>query len=412
MTILKTSASVCFFCLFFMAAFIQPLAAQPTSRLVATFAFDQCDGSDASEGARSNGVLVGNPECGCGIKGSALKMDGIDDYVLLLGQVKAGFTIKDFTISFFMKPTGSIGTQDIFSKRADCSVKNAFAIRYSPSSQSINVLVSEDKTKTINMNERLPTDNCWQHIVIVRSRERVLIYVNGKFKQEARTSSVVNLTNGAELAIGNSPCLSTSESRYAGYLDEIRVYDRALLIDEVRELSIPHDKILNRDTLVFLGSTANISVSKTCATTFEWLPASGVTQPTIANTIIKPTETTTYALRFIHDACVATDTIKVTVVDPDSLDCSRALLPSAFTPNGDGRNELYGISNAHVLRDLVSFEIFDRWGGRVFLAADAFTQWDGNANGQPVNPGTFLYRVRYRCKGKEITNVGSLTVIR
>jgi gliding motility-associated-like protein len=412
MTFLKKRHTIGYFCFIFSLFFVTQIAAQPTSRLDAYFSFDQCDGADGSEGAASNGVLVGNPECGCGVKGSALKMDGIDDYALLLGKIKKDFSITDFTLSFFMKPQGSIGTQDIFSKRADCTTKNAFAIRYSPSSQSINVLLSEDKNKAVNMNERLPSTNCWHHIVIVRNRERVLIYVNGKYKQEARTTSVVNLTNGAELAIANSPCLSTSESRYAGYLDEIRLYNRALLAEEVRELSIASDQITNRDTLVFLGSTAKIGISKTCAATFEWLPAAGVADPLAAQTTIKPTETTTYALRFIHDACVSVDSIKITVIDPDSLDCTKALLPTAFTPNGDGRNETYGISNAHVLRDLVSFEIFDRWGGRVFFTPDAFTQWNGMANGQPVNPGTFFYRVRFKCKGKEETNVGSLTVLR
>ena len=90
-----------------------------------------------------------------------------------------------------------------------------------------------------------------------------------------------------------------------------------------------------------------------------------------------------------------------------------AQLPSAFTPNNDGRNDTYGISNAVVLGNkLIDFEIFDRWGGRIFFTTDPTAQWDGRFNGQELNPGVLLYRVRYFCDEEEQVDVGSLTLLR
>ena len=87
-------------------------------------------------------------------------------------------------------------------------------------------------------------------------------------------------------------------------------------------------------------------------------------------------------------------------------------LPKAFTPNGDGINDSYGISNPFAVRELISFEIYDRWGGRVFSTDNPFETWDGTSKGQYLNPGVLLYRVRFRCDDEEIIDVGSLSIIR
>ena len=109
---------------------------------------------------------------------------------------------------------------------------------------------------------------------------------------------------------------------------------------------------------------------------------------------------------------MATDTIQITVIDPEELPCA-AQLPRAFTPNGDGRNDTYGISNSVVLEGrLIEFEIFDRWGGRIFSTTDPFAKWDGTFNGKELNPGVLLYRVRFMCGDEELTDMGSLTLLR
>ena len=104
----------------------------------------------------------------------------------------------------------------------------------------------------------------------------------------------------------------------------------------------------------------------------------------------------------------------VQVIDPNTLDCSEVFLPKAFTPNGIGPsvNETFGISNPFAIPELVSFEIRNRWGGKMFATADVFGRWDGTFDGEDVNPGVYLWRIIFRCEGQEIEATGSVTVLR
>jgi len=61
---------------------------------------------------------------------------------------------------------------------------------------------------------------------------------------------------------------------------------------------------------------------------------------------------------------------------------------------------------------LITFEIFDRFGGRIFSTANPNEKWDGRFNNQELNPGVFLYRVRYLCGEEEQIETGSLTLLR
>jgi gliding motility-associated-like protein len=63
-------------------------------------------------------------------------------------------------------------------------------------------------------------------------------------------------------------------------------------------------------------------------------------------------------------------------------------LPDAFSPNGDGINDVYAAKG----RFISSFQmvIYDRWGGVVFSSDSRDTGWDGTVNGSPAAPGTYV----------------------
>ncbi len=71
--------------------------------------------------------------------------------------------------------------------------------------------------------------------------------------------------------------------------------------------------------------------------------------------------------------------------------------PSAFSPNGDGDNDLfYPFAQLGAVNKIHSFLIFDRWGNEMFVASnfqpnDPAYGWDGNNRGLPYNPGVFVY---------------------
>jgi len=236
--------------------------------------------------------------------------------------------------------------------------------------------------------------------------------LNGTLRDRVSAVSRVDIDNQRVLTIAGGHCILNNESPFNGFIDELRIYDRAITENEVEELYVAPDMILNRDTTIFFGNSLNIQTSASCADEFSWSPTDFLSDETISNPTITPEESSVYNLSFIDDVCVATDSIRITVIDPDDLDCRDIFLPKAFTPNNDNLNDRYGISNPYAISDLISLEIFDRWGSRVFFTDNPMETWDGSFRGEPLNPGVLLYRVRFRCDGNEETVVGSVAIIR
>jgi gliding motility-associated-like protein len=70
-------------------------------------------------------------------------------------------------------------------------------------------------------------------------------------------------------------------------------------------------------------------------------------------------------------------------------------LPSAFTPNGDGVNDVFRVRGLR--EDLpVAFSIFDQWGRRIFYTEDAQEGWDGAFLEQAAAPATYVYLLLYQ----------------
>ncbi len=376
-----------------------------------TFEFDSCQPLDIS-GNNNDGFVIGGTQCGCGVFDDAIKLDGNDDRIFLIGGVSNNFNTEDFSVSFYFKTTSAFGTQDIFSKRFACDDNNAFAIRYTAASGKVDVTMRENSSKIADVSGSIDFGKCWQHVVYVRRGTRSLLYINGVLKDEASAISRIDLTNSAELKIADGPCVGTTDLRYAGYLDEIRIYDRAVTEEVIEILSYYPDNIATMDTLVYLGNSVDVRLTETCADDFLWDPADNISDPTNPTPNITPTETTLYTLSFIDDECIGFDTLKITVIDPADLDCTNIYMPNAFTPNDDGKNDGYGVSNPYAIVNMTSLEIFDRWGSKVYETDEVFDKWDGSFKSKKVNPGVYLYRVVWECNGNELIDVGSLTVIR
>lgn len=87
-------------------------------------------------------------------------------------------------------------------------------------------------------------------------------------------------------------------------------------------------------------------------------------------------------------------------------------IPSAFTPNGDGKNEVFFVEG---LQDVSKFElyIYDRWGNQVYFEEGVGASWDGrNIQNRIVQQGTYVYKVIYSLNtGEDFELVGNVSVI-
>lgn len=86
------------------------------------------------------------------------------------------------------------------------------------------------------------------------------------------------------------------------------------------------------------------------------------------------------------------DTLQATV-NLTACTC-QLLLPNAFTPDGDGHNDIFRPLHACEMSDF-QMAIYDRWGELVFRSSNPELGWDGSFGGKKVSPGSFIWMVRY-----------------
>lgn len=87
-------------------------------------------------------------------------------------------------------------------------------------------------------------------------------------------------------------------------------------------------------------------------------------------------------------------------------------VPSAFSPNGDGKNDVFHISNLKYQK-LVEFRIFNRWGQEVYNSTDGAKGWDGTYRGELAEVGVYQYLIRIATPdGKMRTYKGDVTLVR
>ncbi len=383
--------------------------------LVCYYPFDGYPITDKS-GNGNKAFISSDSTLGCGVEGNAMRFDGRNDLFVVGPASFDNFKTGPFSVSFYFKSSNQVGnsTLDIISKRKNCTSDSSFAIRYTPSTNQISVEVSEnDKIRNVII-QRLDFGRCWQHIVVIRDYNKLSLYVNGRLAQTNLATRRVNITSDAPLSIAKSPCLQTTDRKFAGYLDELRIYDRPLTEAEVGLLYAAPDRIANRDTIMFLHSSIKMKVTRTCATDFTWSPREDLTGYKTDTTTITPKTggVFKYFLTMKEAQCTALDTIEVKVIDPKTLDCGRIFLPNAFTPNGDGLNNEFFISNPFAIEQLDVFEIFDSWGSKMFSTTDKFAKWDGTFLGKAVNPGVYVWKARFRCKEQAMSDFGSVTILK
>lgn len=86
-------------------------------------------------------------------------------------------------------------------------------------------------------------------------------------------------------------------------------------------------------------------------------------------------------------------------------------MPSAFTPNGDGNNDLFRVKYPSFIKEF-HFVVYNRFGQKVFETKDAYKGWDGRFNGALQPPGTYVWFISLTDNdGKRNTGKGSVLLI-
>jgi len=161
-----------------------------------------------------------------------------------------------------------------------------------------------------------------------------------------------------------------------------------------------------RDTAVALGYPIQLQASG--GTTYTWSPPTGLSNPDLPDPIATISTDTRYTVTAASSAgCLSSASVLIKVYKGPAI-----YVPGAFTPNGDGNNDVLRIV-AVGISELQYFRVFNRWGQEVYHSTDPQAGWDGTAAGHPVPSGTYVWSVRGTdLSGKVLTKQGTVLLIR
>lgn len=142
--------------------------------------------------------------------------------------------------------------------------------------------------------------------------------------------------------------------------------------------------------------------------TYSWTPSDGLSCSDCPNPIASPDQTTTYVVTVTtDDGCTSTDSTIIIVEQP----CTELFVPTIFSPNGDGKNDVLCVYGSCVAS--IQFDIYNRWGERVFSTQDQSDCWDGIYKGKMLNTVTFAYKLKVTLTdGQEIEDAGNINLVR
>jgi gliding motility-associated-like protein len=278
----------------------------------------------------------------------------------------------------------------------------------SPSSKVLNPVICEGGTYT------LP----WGMIVSTAGTYRdTLHYASGcdsvRRTVNLRITSAVVANINAEICSDETYSLpwgvSTNSSgiykdtlRTAAGCDSlIRIIN--LTVDPAPSISISKSNDIN----CTLGIT---NLKATGGISYTWTPPVSLNNATIYNPVASPTTNTWYRVIVTSDkGCTSEDSIQVKVVTDNMANAY--LVPNAFTPNGDGKNDCFGVQTWGAVTNF-EFSIFSRWGERVFYTKDPKQCWDGRYKGVEQSANVFVYQIKAKGLCGEIYRKGTFVLIR
>ena len=162
-----------------------------------------------------------------------------------------------------------------------------------------------------------------------------------------------------------------------------------------------------RDTTIFRDQSTILQGSG--GISYIWIPNTALNDGNIANPVASPQNTIRYFV-IVTDpfGCQQTDSVLVKVEGNSVI-----LLPTAFSPNGDGVNDFFKIVKYLNIEDLVDLSVYNRWGEKVFSTNLLDGEWDGVYKGREQPMSTFAWTLQAVDKdGKIIVKSGTVTLLR
>lgn len=162
------------------------------------------------------------------------------------------------------------------------------------------------------------------------------------------------------------------------------------------------------ERLIFYGEAVQLTPAITGdIATYLWTPADDLSSTSAASVLANPIENKSYQLSVTTvDGCKANAGVTVKVFRD-------LLMPNAFTPNGDGKNDVFRIPPGLNI-GITHFIIFNRFGEKVFETNDSNKAWDGKVKGKVANMGAYTWIIEYfnPFENKNVSRKGTVMLVR
>lgn len=215
-----------------------------------------------------------------------------------------------------------------------------------------------------------------------------------------------NGTDEVTVSIDNSGFLFLSATSSNG----CEVVDSIFI--EVGFIDVNTVEVLVSDSIVPSGSVVVVSAEPS-GHNYQWHPEEAVLNPNDQVSDALVDEDTWFVVTIDDGACSVTDSVLVKTFE---FKCEEPFIfvPNAFTPNGDGNNDvLFARSTIVDFTESFVFRVFNRWGEMVFETDDVTRGWDGSWRGKQLAPDVYDYYVEGFCiDGQSFFMKGNVTLIR
>ncbi|HSY77671.1 MAG TPA: gliding motility-associated C-terminal domain-containing protein [Bacteroidia bacterium] len=171
----------------------------------------------------------------------------------------------------------------------------------------------------------------------------------------------------------------------------------AVVVNSLPNAQACCDTTINSGQSVHLASGGGVK--------YSWIPSNNLSCDTCSNPTATPLQNTTYTLIVTSDSgCSVTTTITIDV------SCN-IFIPEAFSPNGDGQNDVLYVRGDCI--KTMQFDVFDRWGNRIFETTNKNIGWNGMYKGEAMNTGSYVYSLSATMyDGTTITKKGNVALVR
>jgi len=165
----------------------------------------------------------------------------------------------------------------------------------------------------------------------------------------------------------------------------------------------PHVNVTPDSIMIIYGQSVTLTATGDSA--YTWFPPKWLSCTECATTVATPDSNMVYYVNVKNKyGCSASDTV-IIAIEPTLY------IPNAFTPNGDGKNEIFRPQ----CTGYISMEvyIFDRWGELLYHWNTLDGGWDGRFKGNLVQEDVYVYMLKATTYTHQtVQTIGSVTLLR